>query len=141
MCKVTKKQRDKGALRRIFSEGDVHAHAQRGVAAQRDHLFADLADEVVHAEEDVETLGMDIDDPSHAGGERVGGQVHAAVEPVEWFPVGTEAAFCPGVLTAEACGAEQSEVYLLIAGQCIAHADVHPRGEHGGAATLVAFVL
>ena len=80
----------------------VETYVNAGVGAERDKLLAHLAQDVVHADEDVKTLGMSVDHPSAACREAVNGEAHATVEPVKRSYVGTHTALRPCVFAVEA---------------------------------------
>ena len=74
---------------------DIHTHVEAYVRIERNHRSAGLAKQVVHANEEVEARGVNIEYPAHRGAERACGKVDAAIEPVQWLVVGTETTFAP----------------------------------------------
>ena len=110
-------------------ERDVHADGQIGIRAEGHELLRGLSKDVVHADEEVEARGMDVEHPAGAGAEVVDGHVDASVEPLEGRPVGAQAAFSPRVVTVEVVLSEQSEGEGLVDGQLILHAHVGRGGE------------
>ena len=118
----------------------VETYVNAGVGAERDEFLAHLTQDVVHAEEDVEALGMSVDHPSAAGCEAVNGEAHATVEPVKRSHVGTHTTLGPCVFAVEACGAERTELQLAVEREHVFRADVQRGADTGGAAALVALV-
>ena len=118
----------------------VETYVNAGVGAERDKLLAHLAQDVVHADEDVEALGVSVDHPSAAGCEAVHGEAHATVEPAQRSHVGTHTTLGPCVFAVEACGAERTELQLTIEREHVFCAKVERGTYAGGTSALVALV-
>lgn len=123
------------------SPGDVHAYGKARIGAERDALLALLAEDVIHADEEIVSFGVDVEHPSEARREAVYRQVDTAVKPAERFPVGTQAPFRPRVRAVDARAAQEAERDWPVYRQVIAASKVERRANPGGAATLVALVL
>ena len=94
---------------------------------------------MVHADEEVEALGMDVDKPTHTGSKAVDAEVDTTINPLEGFPVGAQACIGPRIRTTETTAAEETEGNLAIDGQVIFHTKVHGAANACSASTLVRY--
>lgn len=85
---------------------NAHAKRKACIRAERNALLAGLAEDMVHSDKEVITLGMNVEHPAHACCEAVDSKVYAAVEPAQRSPVGADASFCPCVGTVDARAAQ-----------------------------------
>ena len=118
---------------------DIHTHSQAGIGGHRNELLGCLAEDVVHADEEVEALGMDVDKPTHAGSKAVDAEVNTTINPLEGFPVGAQACIGPRIRTTETTAAEETEGNLAIDRQVILYTKVHGTANACGASTLVRY--
>ena len=79
----------------ISLPSDAHTHGNVGVGAERNTLFARLAQDMVHTDKEVVAFRMDVQYITHACRETVYGKIDAAVEPLQWLPVCTQSPFSP----------------------------------------------
>ena len=98
---------------------DAHTHCDVGVGAERDTFLAGLAKDVVHADEEVVALRMDVHHISHACSKAACRKADASVKPLEGFPVGAQSALGPREVAVDACGADESEGHLAVDRQCV----------------------
>ena len=92
----------------------VKAHVYAGVRAERYALFALLAQQVVHAYEEVHAFGVEVNNPSQAGGEAVYGKVYAAINPLQRSHVGADTSFSPAIFAIEVSRAEGTKLQFAI---------------------------
>ena len=92
---------------------------------------------MVHTEEEVEASRVNVKNPSHAGGKTVDAEVHAAIEPFQGYPVGAQTGISPGLRSAEASAAQETEGNPTIGRQVILCTEVHSSTDAGGSSTRV----
>ena len=84
---------------------------------------------------------MDVNQPTSTGAEGANAQAHAAVEPTERFPVGTQASLCPRVFALETGTAQQTKRQLTVHGQCVFCTNVERGTDTCSTAALIALIL
>ena len=96
---------------------------------------------MVHTDEQVEALWVDVEYPSEAGTKGANAEVDAAGEPFQGCYVGRKAEVGPGVLAVDACRVHQAEGEVPVVREDVLTGEVHGCAEACGPAADVALVL
>lgn len=84
---------------------------------------------------------MDIQNITHTCSKTADCKVDTTIQPLQWFPVGTESTLAPGIITIDAGAAQQTEGQLVVCWQTVLCAKVERSCQSGSTATLVAQIL
>ena len=84
---------------------------------------------------------MDIQNITHTCSKTADCKVDTTIQPLQWFPVGTESTLAPGIITIDASAAQQTEGQLVVCWQTVLCAKVERSCQSGSTATLVAQIL
>lgn len=84
---------------------------------------------------------MDIQNITHTCSKTADCKVDTTIQPLQWFPVGTESTLAPGIITIDAGAAQQTEGQLVVCWQTVLCAKVERSSQSGSTATLVAQIL
>ena len=88
----------------------VHAKGNAAVGIEGDEFFAQsLCGNPVHANEEIEFLGMEIGKETYACGKIVDAQAQAAIKPACRGDVAKYASFCPGIWAIDVQVAHKAE--------------------------------
>ena len=96
---------------------------------------------MIHADEEVVTLWMYVENIAHACREAVYSKVHTTVKPFQRFPVGTQSSFRPRVSALDASAAQEAESHLAIYRQRIFASYIQRSANSCRSSTLVALIL
>ena len=91
---------------------------------------------MVHAYEEVHAFGVEVNNPSHAGGEAVYGKVDAAINPLQRSHVGADTSFSPAIFAIEVGRAEGTKLQFAVNGQGIFATEVDGSAYARGAFAL-----
>ena len=121
--------------------GNAHTHSDAGIGTKRNELLTGLTQDVIHTDEEVVTLRMDVQDVTHAGCKTADGKVDTTIQPLQWFPVGTKSTLAPGIVTIDAGATQETERQLIIRRQTVLCTEIERSCQTGGTTTLVAQIL
>ena len=102
-----------------FLESNVHAEVDTGIRTEGYTLLRLLTQDMVHTDEKVHGLGMDVQYPAGAGGIVVQGHTDTAIQPLQWFPVGAQTSLCQRERSIKALLEQESECHSLVHGQLV----------------------
>ena len=88
---------------------NAHTHCDAGIRTERYAFLARLAKDMIHTDEEIIALRMDVENITHTCRETVYSEVHTAVEPLQRLPVGTQSAFSPRISSLDAGAAQKTE--------------------------------
>lgn len=116
----------------LGADGEVDAEGEVGVAAQGDALLGEFAQHAIHAQEEIESLGVDVDHPAEGGARRAEAQAGRGLEGAAGGDGGREALFVPAVPALDAGGGEEPEAQAVVGRQLVFGRQVEGGAQHGG---------
>lgn len=94
----------------LLSECNVEANVHTCIRAERYKLLAHLAEQVVHAHKHVETLGMNIHNPSTTCREAIHCKIHTTIKPLQRSHICAKASLGPCVFAIKTSRTQKSEL-------------------------------
>ena len=96
---------------------------------------------MIHANEEVYSLWMEVHNPAKTGSVCVYAKVNTAIYPFQWSDICTQATFCPRIFTIDFGTAKETKLQLTVAWKHILATEIHCCCELCCLGTLSTFVL